>query len=187
MLVPGTYCLACFAPDPRERRSQGRTILVCAACGSEAPRALIVDPAVRTEETPRGLKHWTAGALIERDGRFLLMQKQSWPYLWDVVAGHLGPGEEPEAAAAREVAEETGLTFRDSWLAYRGEIFPDPCRRGANLHEWHLFRGRADGDLRLDGREVRELRWVTRKEMFDLPFVRPAYVLFDAIRIWEEQ
>jgi hypothetical protein len=49
-----------------------------------------------------------------------------------------------------------------------------------------VYRGQAAGSLCPDAREVRELRWVTREEMRTLPFVRPAYVLFDAIGLWEE-
>lgn len=158
----------------------------CKSCGAQHPRALIVDQRVRAEETPRGIKHWTVGALIERDDRFLLLHKRQWPFLWDILAGHLEVDEDPAVAVGREVQEESGLELRDPRLVFRREIFPDPCRRGALVHEWSVYRGNADGLLRPDASEVRELRWVTRKEMLILPFVRPAYVLFDSIRLWEE-
>lgn len=186
MLAPGTYCLRCRTADPLSADATGRTVYVCGRCGAQEERALVVDSAIRTAETPRGMKHWTAGALIERNDTFLVMRKRQWPYLWDVIAGHLGPDEDPAVAAAREVAEETGLTLRGPHLVFHGEIYPDPCRRGATLHEWSLYRGPADGALRPDDREVAELRWATAHELAELPFVRPAYVLFDTIRLWEE-
>lgn len=34
------------------------------------------------------------------------------PGIWDVVGGHLEPGESPEAALAREIEEETGWKLR---------------------------------------------------------------------------
>jgi 8-oxo-dGTP pyrophosphatase MutT (NUDIX family) len=34
------------------------------------------------------------------------------PGIWDVVGGHLEPGESPEEALAREIEEETGWTLR---------------------------------------------------------------------------
>ncbi len=187
MLSPGTYCLRCSAPDPRETSGRQVVTYTCAACGASEPRALILDNHVRTAEEPRGLKHWTAGALIEHDGRFLLLKKRTWPYLWDVIAGHIQISETPERAVAREVEEETGLHLVQPALVFHGEIFPDPCRRGVNLHEWYLYRGGATGELRAEPREVSELRWVTIEEMVGLPFVRPAYCLFDALRLWDER
>ena len=186
MRVPGTYCLRCAASSPREEIVAGAPRYLCDSCGAREPRALILDLQTRTDETPRGLKHWTVGALIERDGAFLLMHKRGWPHLWDVIAGHLEVGEEPEAAVLREVTEETGLLLRDPHLVFRGEIFPDPCRKGVNVHEWYLYRGGADGELRPDAREVAEIRWVTREELYGLPLVRPAYFMFDIIRLWDE-
>lgn len=159
---------------------------VCGRCGAQEERALVVDSAIRSRETPRGMKHWTVGALIERGDTFLVMRKRQWPYLWDVIAGHLGPGEEEAKAVGREVEEETGLRLVRPRLVFKGEIFPDPCRRGAILHEWSLYRGPADGALIPDDREVAELRWATVHELAELPLVRPAYVLFDTIRLWEE-
>lgn len=184
MLSPGTYCVTCGARAPREEDRDGVRWYHCGSCGVEQPRALIVDPRVRMEETPRGIKHWTVGALIEKDHHFLLIHKQQWPFLWDVLAGHLEVGEDPAAAVRREVQEESGLELLDPKRVFHGEIFPDPCRKGALVHEWYLYRGRVVGSLRPAMREVRELRWVTREEMLTLPFVRPAYVLFDAIGLW---
>ncbi len=129
--------------------------------------------------------HRTAGALIERSGRYLVIRKGTWPYLWDVVAGHIQGGEEPMAAARREVREEVGLILLRPRLAWRGVIYPDPCRRGAVRHEWYLFRAGARGNLKCDRREVRQARWATIEEMARLPFVRPAYWLFDAIGLWQ--
>src|SRR5687767_13875075 len=49
-------------------------------------------------------------ALIDRD-RVLLIQRAAAPYhgLWTLPGGRLEPGEDAEAAAAREVKEELGL------------------------------------------------------------------------------
>jgi RimJ/RimL family protein N-acetyltransferase/ADP-ribose pyrophosphatase YjhB (NUDIX family) len=40
-------------------------------------------------------------------------QRRLLPGIWDVVGGHLEPGESPEEALAREVEEETGWKVRD--------------------------------------------------------------------------
>ena len=55
-----------------------------------------------------------AGALPIRDGRVLLglraASKRLFPERWDIIGGHIEPGESPAEALVREVAEEIGLT-----------------------------------------------------------------------------
>jgi 8-oxo-dGTP diphosphatase len=55
------------------------------------------------------------GALIsDGQGRFFVQrrsgQRRLLPNTWDIVGGHLEPGETPEEALRREVYEETGWT-----------------------------------------------------------------------------
>lgn len=55
-------------------------------------------------------------ALLVRDGRILLVHRRAdrrwYPDCWDLVGGHIEPGETPEAAARRECQEEVGITVR---------------------------------------------------------------------------
>ena len=54
----------------------------------------------------------TVAALIEREGRFLLVEEETSDGLkLNNPAGHLEPGESPEQACAREVLEETAHDF----------------------------------------------------------------------------
>lgn len=59
----------------------------------------------------------TVAAVIERDGRFLLVEEETSDGLrLNNPAGHLEPGESPEQACAREVLEETAHAFRPTAL-----------------------------------------------------------------------
>ena len=52
----------------------------------------------------------TVAAVIERDGRFLLIEEHTPEGLrLNNPAGHLDPGESPQEACVREVLEETGI------------------------------------------------------------------------------
>ncbi|MGZ0149725.1 GNAT family N-acetyltransferase [Kribbella sp. WER1] len=58
------------------------------------------------------------GALIRDEQHRVYLQRRTadrrlLPGIWDIVGGHLEPGETPEQALAREVEEETGWKVRD--------------------------------------------------------------------------
>ena len=59
----------------------------------------------------------TVSAIIERDGRFLLVEEETADGLkLNVPAGHLDPAESPIDACAREVLEETAFSFTPTAL-----------------------------------------------------------------------
>ncbi|WP_328989608.1 NUDIX domain-containing protein [Kribbella sp. NBC_01245] len=58
------------------------------------------------------------GALIrDARGRVYVQRRtrnrRLLPRIWDIVGGHLEPGETPEEALAREITEETGWVLRE--------------------------------------------------------------------------
>jgi 8-oxo-dGTP pyrophosphatase MutT (NUDIX family) len=66
-------------------------------------------------------KRWkpsvTVAAIIERDGRFLLVEEETSEGLkLNNPAGHLDPGESPADACAREALEETAYSFSPTEL-----------------------------------------------------------------------
>jgi len=59
------------------------------------------------------------GVVINRQGSVLLVNQRGTT--WSLPKGHVSPGEEPLAAAIREIGEETGITaleFQGSLGAY---------------------------------------------------------------------
>ena len=61
--------------------------------------------------------HVTVAAVIERDGRFLLVEEETERgRLFNQPAGHLDPGESLVEGVAREALEETAYTFSPTAL-----------------------------------------------------------------------
>ena len=74
--------------------------------------------------------------------KFLLGKRSNQvrkPRLWDFFGGHLDPGESPEAAVLRELAEETGLTPQDEHIRFLGETDLGALGYANGLRELHYF------------------------------------------------
>jgi 8-oxo-dGTP pyrophosphatase MutT (NUDIX family) len=111
-----------------------------------------------------------AGALVVDDDGRLFFQRRSphrrlFPNCWDIVGGHLEPGETIEEALHREVVEETG--WRISVVlglvgeyGYRGNDGIDRVESD--------FLVRVDGDLsrpRLEEGKHTEYRWLAENDL----------------------
>ncbi|MDE3169852.1 MAG: NUDIX hydrolase [Acidobacteriota bacterium] len=79
------------------------------------------------------------------DGRIVLIRQFRYAagrYLWELVAGHKEPGEDPVSGAHRELTEETGYTaVRIRKLL---EIFPSPGLLGERM-DIYLAEGLTKG------------------------------------------
>lgn len=111
--------------------------------------------------------HPGAVALVVPDphGRILLVrQDREGPgrALWEIPAGILDPGEKPYTAAARELAEETGLTGK---LRFLGLVYPTPGYSTERTYFFRVERGRGKPEARS---EIAAVRFFTREEILDL-------------------
>jgi putative (di)nucleoside polyphosphate hydrolase len=143
---------------------------------------------------PSGYRPNVGLAVFNRDGKVWIGRRRGarLPYAWQAPQGGIDRGEEVEAAALRELEEETGirpglvevLEYTTDWLTY--DFTPDMMRGRMNRNRgqaqiWYALRflGR-DSDVRIDLHrpiEFDDWRWETFAALPDLivPFKRAVY------------
>ena len=107
----------------------------------------------------------TVAAVIERDGRFLVVEEETPEGLrFNQPAGHLDEGESLAAAVAREALEETAHRFAPEYVV---GVYQWPRPQGDVTYLRFAFGGTASGPLAgaaLDAGIVRAV-WLTRAEL----------------------
>ena len=126
----------------------------------------VVGSAARSVVRRDNLRH-AATAVLVRDpaGRIYLHQRtdaKDWaPGHWDVAAGGvIRAGEEPEASARRELAEELGITV-PALVALGTHLYEDDTVRCFE----HAYEVVWEGPIRHQPEEVADGRWVTPDEL----------------------
>ena len=118
--------------------------------------------------TPQPIMLVVAVALVDPDGRVLLAQRpegKTMAGLWEFPGGKIEPGERPETALIRELAEELGITVQEACLA--------PFTFASHAYDaFHLLMPfyicrRWDGVP--SPRHHAALKWVRPRDMKDFP------------------
>lgn len=99
------------AKTSKEVRLSGVTVFRGRIMTVEEDSVLLPTGGTSTREVVRTADSISAG-IIGADGKICLVRQYRYPaekLLWEIPAGRIEPGEEPEDAAVREAGEETGL------------------------------------------------------------------------------
>ena len=100
--------------------------------------------------------------LTNAAGEILLLRHSYGPKVWALPGGGLKPGEDPAAAARREVDEELGVSL--DGLETIGTLEE---RLSGVPHTAHLFTAMCDRQPEPDGREVIEARFFALQSLPD--------------------
>jgi ADP-ribose pyrophosphatase len=101
---------------------------------------------------------------VLEDGRIVLIRQYRYAagqYLWELVAGHKEPNEDPEEGARRELLEETGYTAKRVRKLF--EFFPSPGLLGERM-DIYLAEGLKKGKARPEDDERISQKIVTLAE-----------------------
>jgi len=157
-----------LAPAEAALASTGRAVFnwhrshrFCAACGAESQMSMggweRHCPACGAKHFPR--TDPVVIMLVAQGNRLLLGRSHGWPEgMYSALAGFVEPGETPEAAVAREVLEETGITVHDiRYLGAQPWPFPNSLMLG------YLAQAR-DDQIMLDD-ELEDALWISREDL----------------------
>lgn len=121
------------------------------------------------------------GALLEKDGKFLLVRENMPEYpeahgKWNQPAGWVEVGEDLIEACEREVEEETGFKFKATSLLGIYSLHKDNIpeyvgKQGSHAIKF-IFRGEFSGELTEpeSDEEISERRWFTPEEIYKMEF-----------------
>jgi nucleoside triphosphatase len=101
----------------------------------------------------------TVGALVEKEGRVLLVRTAKWRGLWGVPGGKVGYGESLEAALRREIREEVNLELGEIRFALVQEaLFSPEFHKPSHMLLLNYF-AKGEGEVR-PNHEILEWAWV---------------------------
>lgn len=109
--------------------------------------------------------HYAAGALIEKDNKYLLIDRVDPPLGFAGLAGHINEGETPEETLLRKVSEESGLKLKSSILLFEEEVEWNWCRAGVQSHYWYMYKCEVEGKIKNNPEASKSIGWYSLDEI----------------------
>ena len=121
-------------------------------------------PKTGTSKTSKQM-HYSVGAIIKINGKYLLIDRKNAPLGFAGLAGHVDEGEDEIQALVREVAEESGLKVEGYNLLFQEELDWNWCSKGAGTHFWFLYECEVSGRLKDKIPEAKSIGWHSPEEI----------------------
>ena len=176
------YCIACHSENINDVDVEGKKTYQCHECGKLEERLIDIDPKMSywIDDTTKEYWHESVGVFIfDSKNRILVFDRTIYPYNHTIPAGHLEKGEDPKSSAIRELREETGLIVNDLDHVVDEDVTNDLCRRGANCHRWHVYKGHVDVNeiVKITKHEGKDPKWLSIEELTNTKLTAPVEFL----------
>jgi len=110
--------------------------------------------------------HYSVGAVIEFEGKYVLVERKKIPLGFAGPAGHIDKGDTDLETLFKEIQEETGRQVLDYELLYEEEILDNKCSKGAEVHYWKVYKCEIDGiDLEVEESAAKSIGWYTKEQI----------------------
>ena len=168
------YCPECWCESISPYEHEGKEYYKCERCGYNDSRLIMIYPQMRYRILPDNeLLHYSVGAIIEWQGKILLFHRRLFPFQYTIIAGHWDLNDAtPESAILREIREEAGIETHPEKLEIV-EMLKEPCRRGADFHEWRLYRATVNQNTAIMSEEADIIGWYSPVEIRQLDLTIP--------------
>lgn len=114
----------------------------------------------------------TADAIATLGGKFVLIERQKFPFGLALPGGHIDAGENSRQTAIREFTEETGLTLHDvHYITRRFGKNRDPRYQVSSTS---VYAGKASGSIR-DEEGFTKVTLLSKTEILKLPSTQFAF------------
>lgn len=111
------------------------------------------------------LMHYSVGALIKKDDKYLLIDRVKPPLGFAGLAGHIDENEDKIQALRREVKEESSLKIDSYKIFFEEELDWNQCSRGVGIHYWYLFECNVSGEIKQNNIETKSIGWYSADEI----------------------
>lgn len=124
--------------------------------------------------------------LCEKDGKILLVKQFRYPYkevIYEIPAGKLNAGEDPEETAIRELEEEGGI--RAEKITKLFDVYPTPAYTNEIIRIYRA-EGLTETQIHLDKDEFLSAEWVDKdkiKEMISRGEIKDAKTLIALLSV----
>lgn len=109
--------------------------------------------------------HYSAGILVECNGKYLLMDRIKPPFGFACPGGHVDEGEDPRFSAIRELKEETGIETNNIEFVCEEELPWNYCSTHT-VHYWYLYKASVkSNEIKISKDEAKSIGWFSVKEM----------------------
>ena len=109
--------------------------------------------------------HYSVGALIKNNNKYLLIDRVKPPLGFAGLAGHIDKNENKIQSLKREIREESGLKIDSYKLLFEEELNWNQCSQGTKIHYWYLFECNVSGKIKQNFIETKSIKWYSINEI----------------------